>query len=176
MKLGAKIFGALAGALILFLTIGILLPGTWEAEADALLPASPSVVFPFLDRPDQWVLWNAMPESGSTYVGPEKGVGAGLDWDDPQYGVGSYRVLESDPPTFVRYEVRIEGGSLTILGRVSLEDQGDRTLIRWVEGGDFGWSPLMGYAAQGMGDSQSEAMQANLDSLKVLIESEEAGS
>ncbi|MBT8398355.1 MAG: hypothetical protein HKO65_07355 [Gemmatimonadetes bacterium] len=176
MKLGAKIFGVLAGVLILYLAIGVLLPGTWEAEADALFPAPSSVVFQFLDRPEQWVRWNAMPESGSRFVGPEAGEGAGLDWDDPRYGSGSYRVLVSQPPTLMEYEVKIEGGRLTIQGRISLEDQGNRTFLRWVERGDFGLNPLMGYAARGMKGSQSEAMRANLDSLRVLIQSKEAGT
>ena len=47
MKLGAKIFGALSGVLILYLVLGLLLPGRWEAEAEAVLPAPPSTVFPF---------------------------------------------------------------------------------------------------------------------------------
>jgi hypothetical protein len=143
LKLGAKIFGALSGVLILYLLMGVLLPGTWEAEVDAVVPAPPDSVFPFLNRPDQWVLWNAMPESGSSYVGPAEGAGSGLDWDDPRYGKGTYRVLLSDPGNLV---------------------------VRWLERGDFGRNPLMGYAARGMAGSQGEAMRANLDSLTALLE------
>ncbi len=175
MKLGAKVFGVLAVTLILFLSIGVLLPGTWEAEANALLAAPPAIVFPYLDRPDQWIRWNAMPESASISGGPDAGAGAEIHWDDPRYGNGSYRILKSNPPTLLEYEVEIEGGSLTIRGSLSLERQGDGSQVRWVERGDFGWNPLMGYAARGMGDSQRDAMLANLDSLKVLIGTTEPG-
>ena len=169
MRLGAKVFGALAGALLLFLLVGALLPGTWEAESEILLPASPASVFPFLNRPDRWVLWNAMPESGFEYVGPEEGVGAGFEWDDPSYGTGSFRVLRSHPERSVEYEVLIEGGSLTVIGALSMEAKEGGTHLRWTEKGDFGRSPLMGYTARGMAESQSEAMGAKLDSLAVRL-------
>jgi hypothetical protein len=93
-----------------------------------------------------------------------------LDWDDPRYGKGTYRVLLSDPGNLVEYEVRIEGGSLTIQGTLSLEPEGGGTHLRWLERGDFGRNPLMGYAARGMAGSQGEAMRANLDSLTALLE------
>ena len=84
MKLGAKIFGVLSGVLILYLLLGLFLPGTWEAEADTFLPAPPSTVFSFVNQMDSLVLWNRMPESGSEFLGSSEGVGAGLRWDDPQ--------------------------------------------------------------------------------------------
>jgi len=79
---GAKIFGAVSAAFILFLLGGLLLPGTWEAETVTVLPAAPSTVFPYLNRMDRWVRWNPMPESGSETLGPPEGVGATLRWAD----------------------------------------------------------------------------------------------
>lgn len=169
MKLGAKIFGALAGILILFLLTGVLLPGTWEAEVETAIPAPPSVVFPYLDLTDQWVRWNPMPESGSKFVGPARGAGAGIDWDDPQYGEGQFRILSQEMERYLEYEVRIEGGSLVIRGAVSLTAEGDDTRLRWVEQGDFGWNPLLGFAARSMGSSQAEVMRGKLDALSDLI-------
>ena len=169
MKLGAKIFGFLSGLLILYLFVGFLLPGQWEARTEAVLSQTPSQVFPFLNRVDAWAEWNAMPESGSHRVGPESGPGAGLDWDDPQYGRGQFRILVAEPDSAVEYEVLIEGGSLRITGRLELFPEAEGTKVRWVERGDFGRNPLMGYAARGMGASQSEAMNANLDRLRWLL-------
>jgi hypothetical protein len=170
VKLGAKIFGALAGVLILYLGIGFLLPGTWYAQVEKRLEASPEEVFPFLRSPEQWVRWNAMPETGSAFVGPLEGVGAGLDWDDPRYGSGSFRITRCEPFEFLEYEVLIESGSLTILGSVRLEADGEGSRMTWEESGDFGRNPLMGYAARGMGASQAEAMEAGLDSLTALLQ------
>lgn len=169
MRLGARIFGALAGVLILYLGIGFFLPGTWNARVEARLEAPPGLVIPFLCSPKQWARWNAMPETGSTYVGPPEGAGAGLEWDDPQYGSGSFRITGCEPSGVMDYEVLIESGSLTIRGTVRLEGDGDGTRLIWEESGDFGRNPLMGYAARGMGGSQAKAMEASLDSLAVLL-------
>ena len=158
MKLGAKIFGALAAILILYLGIGFFLPGTWDAEVQGTLDAPPEVVFPFLNSPEQWVRWNAMPESGSTFVGPQEGMGAGLDWDDPRYGSGAFRITRPVPNRVVEYEVEIEAGALRIQGVATLEEEGAGSRI-----------PLMGYAARGMGSSQAAALEASLDTLRVLL-------
>ncbi len=168
MKLGAKIFGALSGVLILYLLLGLLLPGRWEAEADMVLHAPPSALFPYLNRMDRWVLWNPGPESGSEFVGPVEGVGAGLQWDDRQYGEGRLLILVSEADARVEYEVQVEGGSLTIHGVISLSPEGDGTRLQWTERGDFGWNPLMGYAARGISASQGEAMRWKLETLSRL--------
>jgi uncharacterized protein YndB with AHSA1/START domain len=175
MKLGAKIFGTLAIALIFFLLLGIFLPGTWEADADGWVDASPARVFPFLAQPDLWVEWNSVPEAGLKFFGPAEGAGAGLEWDDPQYGKGRFEVLRSAPEERIEYEVLIEGGSLAILGSLTVQIEDSGTRLEWTEEGDFGWNPLLGYTAGRMGDSQALAMLASLEKLRALMESEEPG-
>jgi hypothetical protein len=169
MKVGAKIFGVLSGILILYLIIGFILPGTWEAEVEATFPNPPESIFPYFDRVDRWLLWNPMPASGFEAVGPPEGVGSGLEWDDPQYGSGSFEILVSEPDSLVEYEVLVEGGRLRIHGILTLSPDGTGSRLHWTERGDFGWNPLMGYAARGMATSQAEAMTANLDSLAIRL-------
>ncbi|MFC1576024.1 SRPBCC family protein [Gemmatimonadota bacterium] len=175
MRLGAKIFGTLGGLLILYLLAGSLLPGTWEAEFESAFPHPPSVVFPYLNQIDRWSDWMPMPPSGSQLFGPPGGVGAGLRWDDPQYGKGEVRILGSLPDSQVVYQVEVEGGALRFRGTLTLVARQDGTLVRWREEGDFGWSPLMGYAARGMSASQTEAMEASLQKLGEVLVEEPAG-
>ena len=176
MRLGAKIFGILSGVLILYLALGLLLPSTWEARSEAVLPGLPSEVFPFLNRMDRWVQWNAMPESGTNLFGPEAGVGSGIRWDDPQYGKGQLLIVVSVADSLVEYDVEIEGGALEVHGVLALRQEGMGTQISWVERGDFGWNPLMGYAARGMGTSQAEAMHWNLERLRALLDPADGSS
>jgi hypothetical protein len=176
VKLGAKIFGALAGILILYLLLGILLPGAWEARTEARLPASPETVFPYLNRPELWIRWNSVPETGLEMVGGATGEGAGFQWDDPQYGSGRFVIRQSRPSSFVQYEVLIEGGALRVAGTLELAPDGDQSILRWTEEGDFGWNPILGYAARGMADSQAQAMNASLETLRRLLEEEETKS
>lgn len=169
MRLGARIFGALSGILLLFLFVGLLLPGTWKAEQEALIPASPASIFPLLSRISSWTIWTPFPEAGLEAFGPEEGEGAGIRWDDPEYGKGEARITGARENASVAYEVEIEGGTLTIHGLMSLEAEGAGTRIRWVEEGDFGWNPLMGFAARGMASSQGEAMKASLARLASAV-------
>lgn len=169
MRLGAKIFGGLSGILLLFLLVGLLLPGSWQAQEEILLPAPPSSVFPLVNRLSAWELWTPFPESGLVLFGPPEGVGAGLRWDDPQYGKGEVRIIGSRKDVEVSYQVVVDSGALTICGTLTLEAEGGGTRLRWVEEGDFGWNPLMGYAARGMAASQGEAMGASLGRLTDLL-------
>jgi len=170
VSLGAKVFGGVSAAFILFLLGGLLLPGTWKAETVTILPAPPSAVFPYLNGMEGWVQWNPMPESGSEIQGPPEGVGATLSWDDAQYGKGEARILASEEDGGIEYEVLIEGGSLRIQGSFLLAPEEGGTRLQWVETGDFGWNPLLGYAARGMGESQAEAMRWKLETLRALLE------
>ena len=169
MKLGAKIFGALSGLLLLYLIIGLLLPGKWEAEAEWVIHATPQEVFPLLDNLEAWAQWSPMPDSGLEAFGAAHGVGAGLRWNDPQYGDGEVRIVASQENSEVQYEVDVEGGALKIQGILSLEGYEGGTRIRWRESGDFGWNPMMGDAARGMASSQGEAMKESLKTLAEVV-------
>ena len=82
-------------------------------------------------------------------------MGAGLHWDDPQYGEGRVRILVSESGHPGGVLVLVEGGSLEIQGCLLPRPAGAGTRLHWVETGDFGWNPLMGYAARGMAASQA---------------------
>jgi hypothetical protein len=170
VKLGAKIFGILGGSLVLYLLLGLLMPGTWVARQEALVSSPPSAVFPYLNRMDLWQSWAPMPESGSESFGPPEGVDAGIRWDDPQYGRGQIQITGSFPNTEVTYSVEVEGGALRIEGKFALAPEGSGTRIEWEEAGDSGRNPLMGYAARGMSSSQGEAMRISLGRLVLLLE------
>jgi hypothetical protein len=161
------VFGVLSGILVVILGIGLLLPGTWKAEVEALLPAPPSSVFPLVNHLSSWAKWTPVPETGLEAFGEPAGVGAGVRWDDPRYGAGEVRITGSHANRAVRYEVVVEGGALRIHGSISMEPEGEGTRVRWVEEGDFGWNPLLGFAARGMSSSQSKTMR---ESLRLLSE------
>ena len=45
----AKIFGGIATVLVTLVLIGLVLPGTWSAEASIEIEADPTEVFPYLN-------------------------------------------------------------------------------------------------------------------------------
>ena len=142
-------------------------------EAD--LPCPPGEVFPLLEDMEAWRVWAALPDSGTHLFGPERGAGAGVRWDDPRYGSGEVMITASRPNELVQYSVEVEGGALLIQGYLALIPSDSGTHLRWREEGEFGWNPLLGYAARGMSSTQAEAMRAGLDRLRALLDERDEG-
>lgn len=165
---GTKVLGGGAALLLLFLLIGYLLPGDWEAEATSVIRASPEQVRPFLDSPEGWQKWTPWPENGVTRSGPEHGAGATLSWDDPQLGSGSF-TLERVDPDEVQYSVDVGDGSMLTHGRVTLTPVGDGVSVFWREEGDLGRNPLMGYWALSMARAQGDELAKGLERLDSLV-------
>jgi hypothetical protein len=163
-----KILGAGAVLLLLFLLVGYLLPGTWDASAAKIIRASPEALMPYLDSPEGWQEWTPWPENGVERTGPEHGEGARLSWDDPDIGVGSF-TLGPTTPSRVEYSVDVEEGAMLSNGVISLTPAGEGVGVEWHEHGDFGWNPLMGYWARFMGRAQSQELAKGLDRLEAAV-------
>jgi hypothetical protein len=166
---GVTILGSAAVILISFLFIGVLLPGTWSAEASALLPASPEDSFLRLDSPSDWSQWTIWPDSGVQMIGPPSGTGAGFTWDDPELGTGVFTIIEAQEPELIRYQVQMQGGAMQIDGVLELSPEQGDTRILWQESGDLGTNPLMGYWALSMDRVQGAELEKSLDRLLQLL-------
>ena len=167
-SIGAIVLGG--GALILtgILLVGFLLPTEWQAEASAELDASPEAVFAYLDSPEGWQAWTPWPDSGVVRIGPERGRGSGLTWDDPELGSGRFEIVSVQPMARVAYAVEVNDGAMTTTGSFELRPSGTGSAATWRESGDLGRNPLMGFWAFFMTDAQASEMEkglARLDSL-----------
>lgn len=169
--------GALLLSVLLF--IGFLLPGEWEAEASARLDATPSEVFAFLDSPGGWQMWTPWPDSGLERVGPDRGPGASIRWDDPEVGSGSFTIGDVRQDESVTYAVEVAGAGNAVMrtqGSVTVVADSGGVLVRWREEGDLGRNPLMGFWALSMERAQSAEMSKGLDRLGELIRTAPAGT
>ena len=164
----AKVFGGIGAVLMTLMVIGFVLPGTWSAEASVQIEAAPTEVFPFLNDLSRWDAWTNWGELDSELSDPSRGVGASRRWDDPNFGSGSVTITSSGPPTFVRYEVEVEGGA-SVGGELRIEALGGVSRVTWQEEGDFGRNPLMGYVARGMAKSQGAQLAEGLEKLRYIF-------
>lgn len=165
---GTRVLAAGALAFVLFLGVGALLPGTWEATGSRVLGVPPERLLPWLDSPEGWQAWTPWPEAGVERTGPDRGEGATLSWRHPEMGQGSFEIVEVDARR-VGYRVLVEGGSLRTEGRVELEPVPEGTRVTWTEEGDFGWNPLMGYWALAMERVQGQELQKGLERLEEAV-------
>ncbi|MEX2531409.1 MAG: SRPBCC family protein [Gemmatimonadota bacterium] len=165
-------FGGIGLLLLALLALGYLLPSEWSAERTRTLDAPADLVLPYVDGARGWTRWTPAPESDVEYFGPERGEGSGHRWDDPGYGEGEFRITSLESPGRVTYEVEVEGGAIRIAGTMHVDPMGEGTRVVWREEGDFGWNPLLGYLAGRMDDLQGAQMEASLDALSRLVESD----
>ena len=164
----AKVFGGIAAVLVTLMLIGVVLPGTWSAEASIRIEAAPTEVFPYLNDLSRWDRWTNWGDIDSELSNPSRSAGASRSWDDPNFGSGSVTITSSAPPSSVRYEVEIEGGA-SVTGELTIEAVGGASLVTWREEGDFGRNPLMGYVARGMSESQGTQMAEGLEKLRYIF-------
>lgn len=166
----AKIFGGIAAVLVTFMLIGLVLPGTWSAEASVEIEAAPTEVFPYLNDLSRWDTWTNWGDIESELSDPPRSVGASRSWDDPNFGSGSVTITSSSAPTLVRYEVEVEGGA-SVNGELRIEALGGGGMSRvtWREEGDLGRNPLMGYVARNMSKSQATQLAEGLEKLRYIF-------
>lgn len=169
-SIGVVVLGGGAALLVLFLVVGVLLPGTWAARGEVQIDAPPEAVFPWLDSPRAWTRWTPWPDSGLAMAGPAHGAGAAISWDDANLGDGRFEVLQADPPRTVRYRVEVQKRTMRTDGEIDVQPVDGGSLVRWQEHGDFGYNPLMGYWARFMRRAQSAEMAKDLTRLKGLVE------
>lgn len=166
-----KVVAALGALGILVLGVGLALPATWDVERSLRIDAPPDSIYRWLYDPGAWQEWTVWGGVELVASGPERGAGATLRWDDPYLGDGTFTVVEADPPRMVRYRVEVEGGAMVTEGRLTLtRAEGTGTTVTWEERGDFGWNPMMGYAALNMGRIQGVELERALRRLESLVE------
>lgn len=168
---GALAAGVLAALAILFVAVGIFLPGTVEVTRSVEIAAPPERVFPFLNSLDAWTEWTPWGDVESRLEGPAAGPGARRVWDDPAMGAGSISIIDSRAPYSVDYAVEVEGGALRFEGSITVQRRTAGSLVTWTERADLGWNPLLGWTALRMEDSQGAQLQESLDRLRQRVES-----
>ncbi len=169
LRLAWGVIGLIALALLVFVGVGIALPGTWTVERSRDIDAPVEAVFPLLADLEMWDRWTHWPELQGRSEGTLGGVGASRSWDDPGYGSGVLTLTAIDPNRQVGYEVSVDEGAIEIRGRLTLEPAGRGSRVTWREEGDFGWNPLLAYMALTMDRMQGTEMQKSLDRLEAVV-------
>jgi uncharacterized protein YndB with AHSA1/START domain len=168
-SLGTRILGGAAALLFGSLALGFLLPTDWRAQATRILDADTEDVYAFLDAPEGWQAWTAWPDSGLVRSGPERGAGATIAWDDPEFGAGCFRIVAAEPSRRVRYEVEVGGGAMRTHGELVLSPLENGVEIAWREEGNLGRNPLMGYWAFFMDRAQATELERSLGRLSEAV-------
>jgi len=170
------------GALIvLFLIIGMMLPGQVHVERSIAMKAPAARIFPLVNSFDHFKEWSpwAMRDPNTKYQfnGPKEGVGCEMVWtsDNSEVGNGSQKIIESTPPTHVKTSLDF-GMNGAAFATFDLTEQGDSTKVVWgldseMSGPVARW---FGLAMDGMIGPDYEQGLASLKKLAESLPAEEA--
>lgn len=135
---------------VVLVVVGFLLPQTRHVERSITVNATKDTVFNQvnnLQNFNNWSPWAAIdPNASYTFTGPNSGVGATMAWDSqmPEVGSGTYKIIESNYPNAVKFEMKfgqeqMPAESSFLLDEISYEE----TRVTWTFDVDFG-NDLMG--------------------------------
>lgn len=167
-SVAARVLGLLAGLLVLFILVGLLLPRGVEVTRSLPIPASPAAIFPYLEDLEAWTEWTPWGDVESQIQGPSSGPGATRTWDDEAFGSGSLALVEVEPPLRVTYRAEVEGG-IRFEGELRVEPTDSGATVSWTESMSWGWNPLIGWTSLGLEDSQGRQMSEALNTLRDVV-------
>jgi effector-binding domain-containing protein len=133
----------IGGFLLLMVVAGMILPSRAHVERELAIDAHPATVFALLNDFRQMEKWSPKadgdPNARIEFVGPPRGVGAGIVWSGQIVGQGRQIIRESQPFSNITSVVDQGGGDEASIS-FHLEEIGNATLVVWSWQRDYGWN------------------------------------
>ena len=176
MKVLRGLFFWLLGLVALFFVTGLFLPQAAHVERSMTTTASPATVYGLVDgfkRFNEWSPWaNLDPATKYTYVGPETGVGARMEWTstNPDVGNGSQEVIDVEPGQRVTNKLDF-GMDNPTTATISLVPEGTGTRVTWTLDTDVSGSLIGRYFGLALDRMVGPDYEKGLAQLKAVAES-----
>jgi uncharacterized protein YndB with AHSA1/START domain len=157
------------------IALGFLLPKTSHLERATTTTASPEAVYAVVSgfgRFNEWSPWASLdPQTKYTYSGPDRGVGARMEWhsDDPDVGSGSQQIIAVEPDRSVTTQLDF-GPHGKPVSRMTLTPDGSGTHIVWSMDSDFSDNFLGRYFGPLLDRMVGPDYEKGLAQLKRLVE------
>lgn len=161
--------------LVLFLTIGFLLPREYSVERSIVIAAPPAAIHEVVGNLEEWPHWQPwqdMDETIQTTLGERTtGAGASQTWTGKD-GTGSLEFTSSDPATGIAYEMTMNDGEYASTGSVRYEPAEAGTRVTWsMEGAVGAGNPVHRYFVVLMDAMVGPPFEEGLRRLKSRVES-----
>jgi uncharacterized protein YndB with AHSA1/START domain len=181
LKLLKSLFIAAVLLIAAFVIVGFFLPKVATVERSTTIAATPDTVFGLADgfkRFNEWSPWASLdPATKYTYSGPERGVGARMEWssENPDVGRGSQEVIEVEPGRSVTNRLDL-GMDTPTTAKLVLTPEGAGTRVTWTLTTDFSSSLVGRYFGLALDSMVGADYEKGLAQLKALAESPQASS
>jgi hypothetical protein len=147
VRIVVKIFGGLVALWVVFLLVGLLLPGRYRVERSAVIAAAPSAVFKEIADLKEWRAWGVWfrrdPGMKIAYSPATTEVGAWSQWTSRSQGDGKMTITSVRAPDYFEYRMEFTDMGMVSRGTVELAPAGaGRTRVTMAMEGDLGRSPV----------------------------------
>lgn len=163
--------------ILLFILVGVFLPGHAHVERSVELANPISQVYDVLNGFKRWNTWQpwAVIDPHATYTreGPDFGVGSRIKWSswEKRVGNGSLEIVDSQPGKSIKMAMtndwRGENKSYTI--SFETNPQTNATTVTWAADVDYGWNLFGRYAGLYLNGDVGETMATGLSRLSNLM-------
>jgi hypothetical protein len=160
----------------IFVAVAFGLPSHVTVTRSVVINAPEPAIFPYLDNLHEFSEWSPWqlrdPKLQVSYVGPESGKGATVQWSSQvkSIGNGSMEIAGSEPSRHIDLVMNLNG--LEGTGAYDLSPSGSGSKVTWAFGYESGSSPLKRWKALMLDGFVGAEYRAGLDRLKEKIESE----
>lgn len=181
MKVLKALFIVALAIVATFALIGVFLPKVATVERSTTIAATPETVYALVDgfkRFNEWSPWASLdPATKYAYSGPERGVGARMEWssDNPDVGNGSQEIIAAEPGRSVTSTLDFGMDTPTTTTMV-LAPEGTGTRATWTLKSDFSGSLVGRYFGLALDGMVGPDYEKGLAKLKALAESAQAPS
>lgn len=171
-----EILISIAIVAVLFVAVGVFLPSSRNLAHSVETNRKPTIVFDTLNSFRRFAQWNPLvlrdPSAEVKLSGPERGVGAKMNYTSEAMGSGSYEIVESDPLKKVTYAITNDSPGADkrtefLLKRVG---RGGRNVqITQTYHVDYGWNIVGRYAGLYVSSNVGEDVKLGLGRLTNML-------
>src|SRR5437868_5502471 len=163
--------------ILLFILVGVFLPGHAHVERSVELANPMSQVFDTLNgfkRWNSWQPWTVIdPRATYTREGPDFGVGSRIKWTswEQRVGNGSQEITASEPGKMIKMSIVNDwkGANKTYTFNLETNPQTNATTVTWAVDVDYGWNLFGRYAGMYLNGDVGETMATGLSRLSNLM-------
>jgi uncharacterized protein YndB with AHSA1/START domain len=181
LKLLKGLFIAAVLLIAAFVIIGFFLPKVATVERETTIAAAPETILGLADgfkRFNEWSPWASLdPATKYTYSGPERGVGARMEWssENPDVGHGSQEIIAVEPGRSVTSALDL-GMDTPTTTKMVLTPSDAGTRVTWTLTTDFSGSLVGRYFGLALDSMVGPDYEKGLAKLKALAELTQASS
>ena len=158
--------------IVLAVIVGLILPRKIHVEQTKIINAPATTVFNQVNNLENWENWSYWklndPEMAITYPGQKVGKGATYTWKSKGSGNGSMEIIESNPNSSLKTELKFDQGGG--FGTWKFEPEGNGTKVTWAFDTDMGSNPLMSIKGLIMKRILNTSLKESLENIKGVVE------